>query len=83
MLKSAALLVFACILVACSSDPKEEPQRNEASGAESAPSAPSTAQPEDQTAPVTSPAADDITPADSNTTLPAATLEEAAPPPEP
>jgi hypothetical protein len=74
-----ALLAFLCVVVACSSDPQEDPQRGEASGAESTPSTPL---PEDRTAPV-SPPADGIAPADSNTTLPAATPEEAAPPPEP
>ena len=79
LLKPAALLVVLCVLAACSPDPSRDPRANETSGAESAPAAPSTAQP----APVTPPTADDIAPADSNTTLPAATLEEAAPPPEP
>lgn len=80
MRKSAALLAFLCVLAACSSGPQENPPRNAAGGVESAPSTPL---PDGQTAPVSSPTADDITPADSNTTLPAATPEEAAPPPEP
>ncbi len=80
MPKPAALIALLYVLAACSSDPKENPQRNEASGVERATSTPL---PEDQTAPVAAPTTDDVTPADSNTTMPAATLEEAAPPPEP
>lgn len=85
MLKPAALLAVLCILAACGSEPGEVPETTENAVGQSAPSQPSTALPADQTAPVTSPnsTADGITPADSNTTLPAATPEEAAPPPEP
>jgi hypothetical protein len=69
MLKPAALLAFLCTLAACTPDPGEEPQTT---GGQSTPSVMSP-----------NPTAEDIPPADSNTTLPAATLEEAAPPPEP
>ncbi len=79
MPKTAALLASLCVLAACGSDPREDPRRNEASGVERAVPTP---RPADETGPVSS-TAQDIVPADSNTTLPAATLEEAAPPPEP
>lgn len=84
MLKPIALLA-ACILAACSADPQDEPQTVDGTGGQSAQSQPSTPLPADQTAPVSSPnpAAEDTVPPDSNTTLPAATPEEAAPPPEP
>lgn len=68
MLKPAALLALLSVLAACGSGPEEAPQTTG-----------------EQSAPVMSPnpTADGITPGDSNTTLPAATPEEAAPPPEP
>jgi hypothetical protein len=86
MLKPATLLALLCILAACSSDPEEDPQTTGKSGVESGPSEPSTALPAAETPPPTSPdtTAAAMTPqADTNTTAPAATLEEAAPPPEP
>jgi hypothetical protein len=85
MLKSASLFTLLCILAACGSDPEEDPRTTGKSGAESAPSEPSTAIPAAQTPMPTSPdtTAASMTPADTNTTTPAATLEEAAPPPEP
>jgi hypothetical protein len=84
MLKPVALLAFLCILATCSSDPKEAPRTTGMGGVESEPSGPSTGAPTAQTPTPTSPdTAAPMTPADSNTTLPAATLEEAAPPPEP
>jgi uncharacterized lipoprotein len=85
MLKPATLLAFLCVLAACSPDSREEAQTTGERGVESAPPESSSALPADQTAPIISPnpAAEDATPPDSNTTLPAATPEEAAPPPEP
>lgn len=82
MLKPATLLALLSILAACSSDPKEDPQTTGNSGVESAPSEPSTALPAAETTLDTAAAAM-TPPADSNPTLPAATPEEAAPPPEP
>lgn len=83
MLKPA-LLTLLCILASCSSDRTEDPQSAGDSEVEGTPSQPSTALPPDQTAPAVSPnpTAEETT-ADSNTTLPAPTPEEAAPPPEP
>jgi uncharacterized lipoprotein len=82
MSRPAALLALLCILAACSSDPKES---TEDSGVESEPAGATTAVPAAQTPTPTSPdtTAASMTPADTNTTTPAATLEEAAPPPEP
>jgi hypothetical protein len=84
MLKPGALLALLCILAACSPDSNEAPQTTGTGGVESEPSGPSTAVPAAQNPTPTSPdTTAAMTPADSNTTLPAATLEEAAPPPEP
>ncbi|HLL83369.1 MAG TPA: hypothetical protein VK420_11980 [Longimicrobium sp.] len=74
MTERAALLAFLCVLAACGPGPQEDPRTSDAE------SAPSTALP---APPVVSPSTGDDAPADSNTTSPAATLEEAAPPPEP
>ena len=85
MSRPAALLALLCILAACSSDPKDSPQTTETSGIESEPAGATTAVPAAQTPMPTSPdtTAASMTPADTNSTTPAATLEEAAPPPEP
>lgn len=86
MLKPATLLALLCTLAACSSDPKDDPQATGKSGVETAPSEPSTVLPTAQTPTPTTPdtTAAAMTPqADTNTTTPAATPEEAAPPPEP
>ncbi|HEY0153422.1 MAG TPA: hypothetical protein VGB92_15550 [Longimicrobium sp.] len=82
MSRPAALLALLCILAACSSDPKES---TEDSGVESEPAGPSSAIPTVQPSTPTSPdtTAASMAPADTSTTLPATTLEEAAPPPEP
>jgi hypothetical protein len=81
MPKPATLLALLCILAACGSDLEENPQTTGSSGVEGAPSQPSSPLPAAQTSLDTTTAA--LPPADGNTTSPAATLEEAAPPPEP
>lgn len=86
MTKPAALLASLFVAAACSSDPRREPQTPGNDEVESAPAEPSAALPASQTPTPTSPdttAAAMTSPAEANTTAPAATLEEAAPPPEP
>lgn len=82
MPKPAVLLALLCTLAACGSEP---PQNTGTSGVESEPAGATTAVPAAQIPTHTSPDATTgpMPPADTNTTLPAATPEEAAPPPEP